>query len=361
MSIQRTHLYTAHRELGAKMVEFGGFEMPIQYEGILREHHATRNATALFDTCHMGEFLIQGSSAVKTLERLVSCHVADMKTGKCRYGLLCAEDGGVLDDLILYREAEDRFMLVVNAGTQEQDFAWIESHKAPGTLLENRSQQTAKIDVQGPTSPSIMEAVIPGSVTHLGFFCFRHVSWQGEDLIVSRTGYTGERGYEVYLPLSCTLAFWEAALAQGASPAGLGARDTLRLEAGLPLYGHELRRDRHALTAGLARSIATDKEFIGSVALAKVEQPCQTRVGLLLEGRSSARQDDNVTLAGQPEQAVGTVTSGSFSPTLGTAIAMAIVDDAVSAVGTQLDIQSQRKTLTATVTNLPFIEGSVRA
>jgi aminomethyltransferase len=354
-----TPLHALHLSLGAKMAPFGGFEMPIQYEGIFREHHATRTGATLFDTCHMGEFILQGPGALGTLETLVTCPLADLQAGACRYGLMCAEDGGTLDDLIVYREAAERFMIVVNAGTQDADFDWIAAHAGPGAHLENISGRLAKIDLQGPQSPAVLDALIPGAGSGLGYFRFRPALWRGREVTVSRTGYTGERGFEIYLPPEEAEPFWRDAMRHGAVPAGLGARDTLRLEAGLPLYGHELRRDRNAATAAMPRAIASGKPFIGASALRAPAARRQALAGLLLDGRQAARQGDTV-LAASGDRVIGEITSGSFSPTLGTAIALAIVDTEASATGTALRIRTSRKTLAATVASLPFHTGSAR-
>lgn len=353
-----TPLHSLHLSLHAKMAPFGGFDMPILYESILAEHNATRNGATLFDTCHMGEFSIEGAGAVETLERLVTCRAGNLAVGACRYGLMCAEDGGTLDDLLIYRLAEDRFMMVVNAGTQDGDFEWVTAHTAADTRIGNLSDRLAKIDLQGPASPAVLAAMIPGAPDGLGYFRFRTVQWHGEAVIVSRTGYTGERGYEIYLSPESAENFWREAMSHGAVPAGLGARDTLRLEAGLPLYGHELRRDRNAAITALSRAIAPDKPFIGAEALRAPQPRAQTLAGLRLESRQAAREGDRVCDA--QGQTVGEVTSGSFAPTVGTAIAMAVVDAALATPGTALQIQTARKTLPCTVVPLPFHTGTAR-
>lgn len=353
-----TPLHSLHLSLHAKMAPFGGFDMPIQYESIVSEHNATRNGATLFDTCHMGEFSISGEGALETLENLVTCRIAKLPVGACRYGLMCAEDGGAIDDLLIYRQANDRFMMVVNAGTQDSDYEWVCAHAAANTEVENLSDQLAKIDLQGPASPAILAAMIPGAPDELGYFRFRTVQWHGEAVLVSRTGYTGERGYEIYLAPESAETFWREAMSHGAIPAGLGARDTLRLEAGLPLYGHELCRDRNAAITALSRAIATDKPFIGAEALRAPQARPQTLAGLRLESRQAAREGDLVcNPQGEP---VGEVTSGSFTPTVGTAIALAIVDTALAVPGTTLQIQTARKALPCTVVPLPFYTGTAR-
>jgi len=353
-----TPLHSLHLSLHAKMAPFGGFDMPILYESILAEHNATRNGATLFDTCHMGEFSIEGAGAIRTLERLVTCRAGNLAVGACRYGLMCAEDGGALDDLLIYRLAENRFMMGVNAGTQDGAVEWVTAHAAADTQIDNLSNQLAKIDLQGPASPAVLAVMIPGAPDGLGYFRFRTVQWHGESLIVSRTGYTGERGYEIYLAPESAETFWREAMSHGAIPAGLGARDTLRLEAGLPLYGHELRRDRNAAITALSRAIATDKPFIGSDALRAPQARPRTLAGLRLESRQAAREGDRVCDA--QGNAVGEVTSGSFAPTVGTAIALSVVDAALATPGTALQIQTSRKALPCNVVSLPFHTGTAR-
>ncbi len=353
-----TPLHSLHLSLHAKMAHFGGFDMPILYESILAEHNATRNGATLFDTCHMGEFSISGEGAIATLENLVTCRAGNLPVGACRYGLMCAEDGGTIDDLLIYRQAEDRFMMVVNAGTQDGDFDWVCAHAAADTQVENLSDQLAKIDLQGPASPSVLAAMIPDAPDGLGYFRFRAVQWHGETVIVSRTGYTGERGYEIYLAPESAEIFWREAMSHGAVPAGLGARDTLRLESGLPLYGHELRRDRNAAITALSRAIASDKSFIGAEALRTPPARPQVLAGLRLESRQAAREGDLV--CNTQGQTFGEVTSGSFAPTVGTAIALAVVDAALASPGTALQIQTARKALPCRVVPLPFHTGTAR-
>ena len=251
--MKRTALYDLHVSLGARMGPFGGWLMPIQYAGIVKEHEACRRNAALFDTCHMGEFLVRGPLAAAALERLVTCEVSSLAAGQCRYGLMCNENGGVIDDLLLYRMSEQEFMVVVNAGTQDGDFEWIRSHVAGGTQVESLSGRTFKVDLQGPAAPRIMRGLAEMPPANLTYYHFADNRYGGRRVLVSRTGYTGEIGFEIYFENGDLAArFWKAAMALGATPAGLGARDTLRLEMGMPLYGHELSVDRNAAESGFA-------------------------------------------------------------------------------------------------------------
>lgn len=350
--LKKTPLHDVHLALGARMAPFGGYDMPIQYEGIVKEHHAARQQAALFDTCHMGEFQLRGTGALADLERLVSCRIESMHCGQCRYGLMCNEEGGVIDDLLVYRLASDKFMLVVNAGTQDDDYAWVESHCSSDTDLANLSCNIAKIDVQGPAAPRLVEQFLDDTIKGMRFYQFAPNRFQGEPVLVSRTGYTGEIGFEIYGEAGPVREFWRAAMDEGAIPAGLGARDTLRLEMGMPLYGHELNEARNAAEAGFTRAIAGDKEFIGSAALRDLELQPATLVGVALTGRRAAREGDRV--CDGSGHAIGSVTSGSFGPSVGHAIALAYVDKGVSETGTRVQIETSRQTLEGEVVELPF-------
>jgi len=286
---KKTPFYDMHVALGAQMGPFGGYIMPISYKGIVHEHHACRKGAVLFDTCHMGEFLLKGTQASGDLERVVSCDVASMKAGQCRYGLMCNERGCVIDDLVIYRFGADEFMLVVNAGTQDNDFAWVVSHKSAGTVAENISAGTAKFDLQGPGSAKIVARLMDEPVTDMKFYQFKYNSWRGKRVLVSRTGYTGEMGFEFYAEPDLASALWTECARLGAEPAGLGARDTLRLEMGMPLYGHELSDKRNAAQSGYKRAISHTKEFVGATAVAG--DKCEHMLaGMIMEGRRAARQ-----------------------------------------------------------------------
>lgn len=356
--LKRTTLYNRHVEHGARMAPFGGYEMPIQYQGIIQEHMATRNAVTLFDTCHMGEFRLNGATALADLETLVTCEVGSLEPGRCRYGLLCNETGGVLDDLLVYRLAEDVFMLVVNGATQEKDFAWIDGHRSPGTAIQNVSEQTAKIDIQGPHSARVVRQLVRDDPTGLRFYRFMTNTYRDQPVLLSRTGYTGELGFEVYLDRSLAASLWNDCLERGAVPAGLGARDTLRLEMGMPLYGHELAEDRNAADSGLRRALKLDKRFIGRDAVAGAESS-QVLVGITLEGRRAAREGDR--LLAESGEAVGAITSGSFAPSLGNAVALGYMGRGHAAAGTRIQVKTARQILPGVVCGLPFhTEGTAR-
>lgn len=352
----RTPLYRKHVNLNARMAPFSGWDMPIQYEGILAEHQWTRTNTSVFDTCHMGEFSLRGPSARSDLERLLTQNVSSIAEGQARYGYLLRDDGGCLDDLTCYRFGPQHFWLIVNAGTLQADAEWIRSHLSPGTEFEDLSPRTAKLDVQGPKARTDLEAAFGVKLPDLRYFRFTTQRLAGIPTVISRTGYTGEFGYELYFPAAAALDFWEIILKSGAiKPAGLGARDTLRLEAGYPLYGHELGTNQTPVAAARGQFMDFGKNFIGRDAcLRDRDKGCKRYLcGLRLNSKRAARAHDKVVI-GQSE--VGEVTSGSLAPSLNTAVALAYIDDAHTAQGTQLEIESRGARLSAEVAVLPFYQ-----
>lgn len=351
----RTPLYAAHAALGARLVPFAGWEMPLQYAGILAEHRWTRTEASVFDTCHMGEFDVGGPDAERDLERLLTARVGTLRVGRCRYGYLLDGQGGVLDDLTCYRFAADRFRLVVNAGTRERDAAWMRAHLSSGTRFEDRSDETAKLDVQGPRAAERWEAALGEPLPRLGFFQFAERDVVGAAAVVSRTGYTGEWGVEVYLPADKAERLWSRLTAPGdIRPAGLGARDTLRMEMGYPLYGHELDTGRSPVAAARGRFVDTGKDFVGrATVLRDLERGCEAYLaGLRLDSRRAARPGD--TLRGPGGAPAGSVTSGAFAPSLGTAAALAYVRADLALPGTRLRVDARGGELEAEVAELPL-------
>jgi aminomethyltransferase len=349
--IKRTPLYDKHIALGARMAPFGGYEMPIQYKGIILEHNATRQGATIFDTCHMGEFSFNGPGALADLERIVSCPVATIKIGQCRYGYLCNESGGVIDDQILYRMGEQDFFMVVNASTEPNDYAWITRHLSASTKAVNLSKETAKIDLQGPASVRICAKLMEMPIAGLKYYHFMHNRYRGEKVLLSRTGYTGEIGFEFYSTPELALKFWDDCLEAGAMAAGLGARDTLRLEMGYPLYGHELDEVTNAAWSGFARAIG-NKEFIGSRVVCAPSASPRHLSALLIDGRRTAHNGNDII--DHSGAVIGRITSGSFAPSLGQAVAIGYVRDGYQHPGTRLKISTDRGALEATVTTLPF-------
>jgi aminomethyltransferase len=350
--MKKTFLYDTHLSLNAKMAPFGGYEMPIQYEGILAEHFATRNKATVFDTCHMGELSITGADAARDLDNILSCPVASLKIGQCRYGFICNQNGGVQDDQIVYRLEEDDFFMVVNASTQDYDIEWINSNISPGTSVKNLSRKTGKIDLQGPLSAKIIKRLLKTPIDDLKYYHWMYNFYNDKKIILSRTGYTGEIGFEIYLDEKQTKSFWDDCLSLGAQPAGLGARDTLRLEMGFPLYGHELGESRNAAESRYTRAIAADKQFIGSPIVLDPGCAHDALCGIRIEGRRTARNGDSICESSGAF--IGSVTSGSFSPSLGCAIAMGYVKKEHCGIGTRLLINTGKTELKGVVAETPF-------
>jgi len=357
----KTVLHDQHTTLGAKMAPFAGWEMPIQYEGIIKEHLHTRQVASIFDTCHMGEFMIKGPTAEKDLERLLTQNVATIKEGQCRYGYLLQDDGGVLDDLTCYRLAPDHFILVVNAGTLSADADWIQQHLSPDTTFVDTSPGRAKLDVQGPLSRDELEKILTLALPKLKYFYFTHTEIDGVPCMVSRTGYTGEWGYEFYFEASEAVHLWNLFTSTGVvKPAGLGARDTLRLEVGYPLYGHELTSDLTPVSASRGMFMDVEKEFIGKGAVERdlAEGVSRYMAGLVLESKRAARAGDRVFLG---DREIGVVTSGSFAPSLDKAVAMAFIEGDLCGPGQELEVETRGKRLGCTTSVLPFYkEGTAR-
>ncbi|MEA4888589.1 MAG: glycine cleavage system aminomethyltransferase GcvT [Clostridiaceae bacterium] len=357
--MKQTPLYERHVALGGKIVDFGGWALPIQYQGIIEEHEAVRGAAGLFDVSHMGELLLQGPDALDNLQHLLTNDVGRTVIDQAVYSPMCAEDGGVIDDLLVYRLSGQTWLLVVNAANTEQDAAWIAAHLTGDAQFADVSAEYAQLAVQGPRAERILQRLTDEDLSGIRFYHFRqHVCCAGQDMLISRTGYTGEDGFELYLPAAEAPRIWERLLeagrADGLLPAGLGARDTLRFEAALPLYGHELARDISPLEAGLGRFVKLDKpDFIGREALLRQRESGPTRklVGLEMIGRGVARGHYEVR---QGERAVGFVTSGSFAPTIRKNLAMALLAADQAADGTELDVVIRDKSVKARVIGLPF-------
>lgn len=351
----KTPLCAWHESHGAKMAPFAGWYMPIQYEGILTEHKHTRSMASIFDICHMGEFFVSGAGAKEALMKAVSHSLETLKEGRCRYGFILNEKGGVLDDCIIYNMG-DTFFIVVNAACIDRDFKTIAERLPSGVTIVNKSDEIAKIDLQGPLSVDILEKLLGQNLRDLGYFAFRETEWNGKKLLVSRTGYTGELGYELYIDAKYTIDLWEALLGDPrVKPAGLGARDTLRMEAGLPLYGDELDEEHTPVESGMGRMMKSTADFVGRKGLDTVREYL---IPLELEGRRSARHGDKLTLTNGTE--VGRVTSGTFAPSLGKAIAFAWVQSDKANENDFL-IQTGRASLKAHRTEIPFYkDGTAR-
>lgn len=353
MTLLSTPLTAWHIERGAKMAPFAGWNMPIQYGGIIQEHEHTRQAASVFDICHMGEFIVSGPGAGEALAGALSTNLATLAVGRCRYGFLLNAAGGIMDDLITYRlpgdDSGDKFMLVVNAACIEQDLEALRLRLPDNVGIDDISSATGKIDLQGPRSLEVLDELLPGDWKTLPYFGFRQTAFDGAEILVSRTGYTGELGYEIYLPAAKTLKMWELLLSSPlVKPAGLGARDTLRLEAGLPLNGQDLSPERTPAEVGYAAMLTSEAAYVGKDGAREIRGEL---VALRVPGRRSARHGHKVlTLDGRE---AGEVTSGSFAPSLGYAVALAFIDKDLAGEDEYL-IQAERNQLAAERAELPF-------
>ena len=360
--LRRTPLHEAHLALGGRMVPFAGWEMPVQYGGIIDEHHTVRQRVGLFDLSHMGELWVSGPDAAAALAAALVSDPPRLAIGRAHYSMICAEDGGILDDLIVYRLADERFMVVPNASNREVVAAALHERLAGfDAALDDASLRTSLVAVQGPLAAGILAPLTDVDLAGLRYYAIAEGHAADVPALVARTGYTGEDGFELFVDWTDALAVWRALLDAGRDagliPCGLGARDTLRLEAGMPLYGNELGRDTNPFEAGLGRVVKLDKEadFVGRPALAHTAEhgPRRMLVGLALEGRNVARHGHPVHGRGSTEE-LGVVTSGAPSPTLGRPIAMAYLPAAEAEVGTMVEVAIRAVRSPAEVTALPF-------
>lgn len=358
--LKQTPLHNWHAANGARIVDFTGWAMPVQYTSIIEEHNATRTAVGLFDVSHMARFRFDGPNALAFIDGLVTRKVSDLKPGRIRYGLVCQEDGGILDDILVYHlqdsSGQDYTWLVVNAGNREKIAAWIQQRLPSDVTFTDRTEQTAMIAVQGPKAIAVAQDLVEGDLSELKYYQGREAQVLGHAGLVSRTGYTGEDGVEITVSAENAVEVWEklvaAAKSVGGQAVGLGARDTLRLEAAMPLYGHELSESVTPLQAGLDFTISWDHDFIGKGALEQLDKASlPVRVGLVMQDRRVPREHYGL-FAG--DQQVGEVTSGTQSPTLNQPIAMAYVQPPFAEAGQMLDVDIRGKRHPAKVVPLPF-------
>ena len=363
LALKRTPLYPLYTKYGAKVVEFGGWEMPVQFSSILKEHEAVRTRVGLFDVSHMGEFSCVGPGAMSFLQELVTNDVFKLVPGRAMYSPMVNASGTTVDDLLIYCFTPTEFWIVVNAGNIDKDWQWMNSlanhHEV---TLRDISSQTALLALQGPLAQSVLQRFTPVDLSTIRFYRFAKGDVLGVPCVISRTGYTGEDGFELYAPCEAAEKLWSTILAdksaEGVVPCGLGARDTLRLEATLPLYGHELTEEIGPLEAGLHAFVKLDKEsFVGKDALAKQAKDGLSRrvVGLVVKERGIPRAGYRVF---QGDKDIGHVTSGTMSPTLGEPIALAILETPYTSVGLNVEIDIRGKRVSATVVETPFYRRS---
>ncbi len=351
MSLKQTPLHSWHASQNAKMGEFAGWDMPIQYTGIIAEHLHTRSKAGIFDICHMAQYIVSGENVTEALSKTLTQNFATLKVGKCRYGFLLTEKGTVLDDLVIYRLEEEKYLLVVNAGCAQSDFDTIKERIAPLEIVDITSQK-GKIDLQGPLALEVLEDITKQSFKDLLYFSFKTIEWNGHEVLISRTGYTGELGYEIYPPREMSLALWEELVNhKDVLAVGLGARDTLRLEAGLALYGHELDTEHTVTESGMAGMLTSEAEYVGKEATKSPAK--EVLIPLIAEGKRAARNNDAVALESDPETVIGRVVSGSYAPSIEASIAFAFVK-AEYADQEKFVMKAARTTINAQKTELPF-------
>jgi aminomethyltransferase len=358
-SLKRTPLYAAHVALGARMVPFGGWEMPVQYSGIMEEHRAVRTCAGLFDVSHMGEIDLAGPGALPLVQRLVTNDVGRLAVGQALYTPMCTDVAGIIDDLLVYRMGDDHLMLVVNAANTAEDLAWIRDHAAADTRIADRTADTALLAFQGPRAQEILQRLTATPLSEIRYFCFTPgADVAGRAVLVSRTGYTGEDGFELYVDARHAVHLWSAILeagrGSGALPAGLGARDTLRLEAGLLLHGSDMDQTVTPMEVGLAWTVKLSKgEFCGAPVLRRQKAQGVSRrlVGFALRERTIARHGFPIR---QDGETVGRVTSGTFGPTVGRSIGLGLVSVGHVEPGDPLAVEIRGRGIEGTIAKLPF-------
>ncbi|PUU90859.1 MULTISPECIES: glycine cleavage system aminomethyltransferase GcvT [Halanaerobium] len=357
--MKKTPLNQVHKNMGAKMTDFGGWEMPVEYTGIIEEHKAVRNKCGLFDVSHMGEILVSGKNAKKSLQKIIANDLNKLEKGKIIYTPICKEDGGIIDDLLVYSLQDDQFLLVVNASNIEKDYNWIKEHLLEDTTAENLSANYAMVALQGPNSKKILTQLTDIDLNSLSYYRFREAKVAGVNMIVSRTGYTGELGYELYFEPEEAEKMWnelmEAGSDFGLQACGLGARDTLRLEKIYALYGNDIDESTNPFEAGLGWTVELDKgDFIGRKKLIDIKENCCQRklTPFVIRGRGMARHGYEV-YAG--EEKIGEVTSGSYSPTLEEGIGLAYLKSEHTEVGSEIEIKVRNRKIKAEVVKGPFV------
>ncbi|EOL47777.1 glycine cleavage system aminomethyltransferase GcvT [Enterococcus caccae] len=357
----KTPLYDAHLEAGGKMVSFAGYTLPVQYKdsGVIKEHLAVRNQVGLFDVSHMGEVVYEGKDALANLQYLLTNDFSNLEIGRVRYTLMCNKNGGVIDDLLVYKCSDEKYLLVVNAANRAKDVAWMKKHLFGEVEFSDQSDQFVQIALQGAFAKEIIGKLTKEEEIPKKYYSFtEHADVGGVTCLLSRTGYTGEFGYELYCKPEDGLKLWnlllETGQAYGIIPCGLGARDTLRLEAGMPLYGHEMTEEITPLETDLSFAVKMKKEdFIGKQAILDKGEPKITRIGLQLTDRGIVREGANVYFKGNK---IGQTTSGTMCPFINKACAMALVKKGIVEIGSSIEVEVRGKNLTAEVVAIPFVK-----
>ncbi|MBC2116786.1 glycine cleavage system aminomethyltransferase GcvT [Listeria booriae] len=354
--LKKTPIFPLYEKYGAKTIDFGGWDLPVQFQGIKAEHEAVRTNAGLFDVSHMGEVTVKGAGSLDFLQKMLSNDISKLKPGKAQYNIMCYETGGVVDDLVVYMIADNDYLLVVNAANTDKDYEWLAEHATDDVNVQNVSLEYGQLALQGPNAEAVLAKLTDADLGALGFFGFvDNVEVAGVQALVSRSGYTGEDGFEIYTKAEDAPAVWEAILKEDVLPIGLGARDTLRFEANLALYGQELSKDISPLEAGVGFAVKLQKEadFLGKKALIAQKEAGLTRksVGIELIDRGIPRHDYKV-FAGDKE--IGIVTSGTQSPTLGKNLGLALIDIDYTALDSLVEVEVRNKKLQAKVVPTPF-------
>lgn len=358
--LKKTPLYDLYKKYGGKTIDFGGWDLPVQFSSIKEEHEAVRTKAGVFDVSHMGEIEVKGEAALPFLQYVMTNDVSKLQTNRAQYTAMCNENGGTIDDLIIYKRAENDYFLVVNAANLEKDLAWLQKHQMAGVEINDLSDEISLIAIQGPLAKKVLQKLTTEDLSGIGFFAFKdQVDIQGRKALVSRSGYTGEDGFEIYCKNEDAPFLWEKILEvgkeDGVIPCGLGARDTLRFEAKLPLYGQELDEEISPYEAGIGFAVKVDKEadFIGKDALKQQKEKGLKRklVGIEMIEKGIPRHGYEVFVG---DKRIGTVTTGTQSPTLKKNIGLALIDSEYSAIDTEIEVQIRKKRVKAKVVKTPF-------
>lgn len=357
MSTRKTSIYDSHVKHGGKVVEFAGWYLPVEFSGLINEHNAVRNDVGIFDVSHMGEVTVKGEKATEYVQHIIANDVKKLYDGKVLYTPMCYQNGGIVDDLLVYRVNEKEYLLVINAANTQKDYEWFVANNKHGVEIKNVSDNYFQLAVQGPNAKAVMEKCFKLDLSDIKFFHFKNISLNGVHCIVSRTGYTGENGFEIYGPWNEGGKLFDALVAAGAVPCGLGCRDTLRLEAALMLYGNDINQETTPLEAGIDIFIKLDSDdFIGRDSLIKQKQEGLKRrlIGFTLEGKGIPRHDYLVVDA--HDNTVGVVTSGTLSPSLGIPVGLAYVQTNRLNDGTPLYVQIRKNKIMLKQMKLPFLK-----
>lgn len=358
-ALKQTPVYSLYKEHGAKTIDFGGWDLPVQFSSIQKEHEAVRTKAGLFDVSHMGEVEVKGPDALAFLQKIATNDASKLVEGQAQYSIMCYPDGGTVDDLLIYKLGAEHYLLVVNAANIEKDYDWMQKHAEGDMTLRNISDETAQLAVQGPLAETVLQKLTNTNVAEIRFFHFKqNVTLSGISALVSRTGYTGEDGFEIYMQAQDAPALWSSILEVGGEdvlPCGLGARDTLRFEARLPLYGQELSRDISPIEAGLGFAVKVDKPvpFIGQEALKEQKENGAPRklVGIEMMERGIPRTHYNVYVG---EEKIGEVTTGTQSPTLKKNVGLALVKREYGELDTEIEVEIRGKRVKAKIIRTPF-------